>query len=180
MTNTRDLVGIKARAAAIRVLEYGYATDDGRKLIAAVAQDVSSLCALYEASQAALADAIASNTANAADRDALASVVTRQRSEIDMLRDVPLLAAEWSKLRDQLGDARADADASRALLERTRKDVLYYFDALEQGCEVSKLTPCGECASCHIRRDMADIQAALLPTTAESSMRSASAPGKLP
>lgn len=57
-----------------------------------------------------------------AERDALASVVTRQRSEIDMLRDVPLLAVEWSKLRDQLRDARNDAIAARAAGEQAERE----------------------------------------------------------
>lgn len=56
MTNTRDLTDIKVRA---RRLNDGFATVNGRDLTTAVMQDVLSLCALYEASQDALTDALA-------------------------------------------------------------------------------------------------------------------------
>lgn len=58
MTNTRDLTAIKARAQAARA-DGDNSRDDVRTPDYALAADVLSLCALYEASQAALTDALA-------------------------------------------------------------------------------------------------------------------------
>lgn len=58
MTNTRDLTEIKARALVAAHLEDTHG-DFSSAAVSALAADVLSLCALYEASQDALTDALA-------------------------------------------------------------------------------------------------------------------------
>ena len=63
-----------------------------------------------------------------------------------------LIYDKWKRQNKKIADLEGK-------LERLRKHTEYYFRANDLQCEVSKVEDCGECAVCHVRKELKELKA---------------------